>query len=101
MASSSSRSALGSSSTTTARLVISRRKRAGISSIASATSFSNCARVTVSFLRHHEPKIIAIVADRTLVAERLRLADAPAVEDLHIRRERPHLLRQPLAQLLF
>src|SRR5205823_721557 len=41
------------------------------------------------------------VPDRTLIAEWLRLADAPAVEDLQVRCERPHLLRQLRAQLVF
>jgi hypothetical protein len=49
---SSSRSALGSSSTTTAILRISRRKRLGISVIASATSRSNFGRVTCCAVCH-------------------------------------------------
>ena len=45
--------------------------------------------------------VIAVVANGALIAQRLRFADAPAVKDLHVGGERPHLLRQQAAQLLF
>src|SRR5581483_11771131 len=99
MSISSSRSAPGSSSTTTARFFISRRKRTGISSMASATSCSNLFRST--FFGDDMAEVVAVVTHGALAAERLRLADPPAVQDLHVRRERPHLLRQTIAQLLF
>src|SRR6266513_1317518 len=106
MSISSSSSSPGSSSTTTAMFFISRRKRAGMSSIASATSFSNWFLVTsgadlVGSARDYQTVVVAVVTDGTLIAERLRLADAPAMQDLHVRGKRPHLLRQEAAQLLF
>src|SRR5207253_9685284 len=78
---------------------ISRRKRAGMSSIASATSCSNLFRFTG--LLHHVLVIVTVVPDGALIAQRLRLADASAVKDLHVRRERPQLLWQTAAELLF
>src|SRR5687768_16026119 len=54
---------------------------------ASATSCSNRARV---MLRLQRAIVIAILADRALVAERLGPADAAAVQNLDVGRQRPH-----------
>ena len=51
-------------------------------------------------LLHNVLVIVAVVPNRALIAERLRLANAPAVENLHVGGERPHLFRQRGAQLL-
>src|SRR5262245_46583844 len=76
---------------------ISRRKRLGTSVMASATRRSN---LSLFILSHdHEAKIVAVVANGTLVAQRLRFADAAAVKNLHVGGERPHLLWQGRAQL--
>src|SRR5512147_681959 len=89
--------------------VISRRKRFGMSAIASATSSSNLARVTLLVpssadrLRSasdHQPEVVAIAAHGTLIAQRLWLADAAAMQDLHVGGDRPHLSRQRTAQLI-
>src|SRR5688572_24510318 len=97
-------SALGSSSTTTARFFISRRKRAGIRVTASATRRSNSWRVIPAFVgagfsRPERQVIVAILPYGAFRAERLRPANATAVQDLDVRRKRPHLLRQRTAQL--
>src|SRR5690606_34187822 len=91
MSMSASSSALGSSSTTRARLVISRRNWVGMSRTASATRRSKAARVMV---------VGAIVAHATLLAERLGFAHPPSVENLDVRGERPFAGRQPRAELL-
>src|SRR5262245_53107657 len=112
---------------------ISRRKRRGMSVIASATSRSNRSLFTCFLggpegppllpfatcganlygsrrrarlkgsphrcLLHKVLVIIAVVANGTLVAERLRLTNATAVKNLDVRREDPHFLRQLGAQL--
>src|SRR5258708_787436 len=96
---SASSSGDGSSSTTMTMLRMASRKRRGMEARASATCCSNCFRST-SF-GHHEAVIVAVVADDALVAERLRTADAAAVQNQRIGRARPALLRQRLPQLLF
>ena len=65
---------------------------------ASATSRSNAARVILSE-RPRRCDSNRSLAHRALRAQRLRPADAAPVQDLHVGGERPHLLRQRLAQL--
>src|SRR3954471_4534675 len=94
------------------------RNLRGIERSASATSFSNASRCTgrsfrnsfrlwaLSFqfgfalFRNDVAVIVAVVADDALVAERLRLADAAAVEDQRILGARPALRRHRGAELL-
>jgi hypothetical protein len=45
--------------------------------------------------------VIAVVGDRTAIAQRLRPADAPAVQDQRIGGERPRVRRQRPRQLIF
>src|SRR5258706_16372468 len=91
---------------------ISLRNRFGIERSASATSFSNASRCTRSRLRlsplsfqfsvlsfefrrrralarDDQPIVVAVVDDEALIAERLRPADAAAVEDQGVGRPRP------------
>src|SRR5215475_8562574 len=90
---------------------ISRRKRLGMRVMASATRRSNRSLLIFSSraslegspcrcLLHDMLVIIAVVAHRTLIAQRLRLADAASVKNLYIGSERPHFLRQRGAELL-
>src|SRR4051812_1087503 len=107
MSMSASRPASGSSSTTIAIFCIASRNRLGIDASASATRRSNSDFFTDrfpgqlrAFARDDGPKIVALVADGALVAERFGSADPPAVEDQRVGRSRPPLGRQRGAQLL-
>src|SRR6476660_6222990 len=95
-----SRARDGSSSTTIAMFFIASRKRRGIDASASATSFSNRSRCTAGF-RNDGVEVLALRLDRAAVAERLRPADAAAVQDERIGRSRPARLWQRAAELLF
>src|SRR2546425_9166251 len=79
---------------------------------ASATSRVNAARSILACsccdrrgglpcLRAEREVVIAVLADRASIAERLRFADAAAVEDLDVGGERPHLARKQRAELRF
>src|SRR4030095_11067519 len=95
---SSRRAGLGSSSTTSATFLISRRNRLGIRAMASVTRRSKAARVMARSRASRRPCgfhgplgcgaqtaiVIALVDHQALVAERLRSADAAAVKDLHV-----------------
>src|SRR5262245_55988049 len=117
---SSSRSCAGSSSTTMAMFCIALRKRRGIECSASATSCSNAFRSTpgrcgllatlgrpllrrlaVARPRDDEPEVVAVVANRALVAKGRRPADAAAMKDQRVRGARPSFRRQGGAELLF
>src|SRR4051794_23012613 len=100
---------------------ISLRNRRGIDRSASATSFSNAARSTgfsprlrlhahddhsLAFARGRialagddRPVVVAVVDDKALLAQRLRPADAAAMENQRVRRPGPALGRQRVAQL--
>src|SRR5256885_644835 len=91
------------------------RNLRGIERSASATSFSNAARsmshsfqrpayafpcrasglafdlrrLAITSTRDHQTEIVAVVANDALVAQRLRAADAAAVQDQRIRGSRP------------
>ena len=78
----------GSSSTTIARLFIASRKRRGIDASASATRRSNRSRSTAWF-RDDGVEVVAFVLHGALVAQRLRLADAAAVQDQGVGGARP------------
>src|SRR5215831_18163766 len=109
---SASSSGDGSSSTTMAMFFIASRKRRGMEASASATCFSNRERCT-GRLASRTPRldlaragddvlvVVAVVAHHTLIAERRRTADAPAVQDQRVRRAGPARRRQRAAQLLF
>src|SRR5581483_9200455 len=94
-----SSSAGGSSSTTIATFCMASRKRRGIARNASATWFSKCFRSTRAW-RDDEPEVVAVVAHDALIAQRLRFADASAMQNERVGRPRPPLLRQRLAELI-
>src|SRR5712692_3618682 len=112
---SASSSGDGSSSTTIAMFCIVRRNRRGIEASASATSCSNFFRSTrwgrLLFLLRlfrrlavarpgdDEPDVIAVLAHGALVAQRLRAADAAAVENQRVGGARPPRLRHRRAEL--
>src|SRR4051812_28006492 len=116
----------GSSSTMMAMFRSSLRNLRGIDRSASATSFSNAARsmgdsfqrpahgfpfrarrlafglrrLAIAGTRDHQAEILALVANDTLVAQRLRAADTPSVEDQRVGGSRPPFGRHGVAQLL-
>src|SRR5262249_52983791 len=95
----------GSSSTTIAMLRIASRKSRGMLRSASATMASNFARSTAFprlplALAHERLVVVAVVAHHALLAERLRFANAPAVQDQRVGRLRPAGLPQRRGELL-
>ena len=100
----------GSSSTTTATFFISSRKRGGISSSAASDELAEIAARVIatpapSYARRlrgpeRAAVVVAVVADDALLAERLRLADAAAVQDQRVGRPRPLRRRHRSAELL-
>src|SRR5689334_9410471 len=58
-------------------------------------------RLAVAGAGDHEAEVVAVVADRTLIAQRFGPADSPSVQNQGARRARPPLLRHCAAQLLF
>src|SRR5690349_1260344 len=88
-----------------AMLRIASRKSRGMLRSASATIASNFARSTAFprltlALAHERLVVLAVVAHHALLAERLRLADAAAVQNERVGRLRPDRLLQRGAELL-
>src|SRR4051812_37860890 len=88
-----------------AMLRIASRNSRGMLRSASATMASNFARCTgfprlALALADQRLVIIAVVAHHALIAERLGLADPPAVQDQRVRRLRPVGLLHRSAELL-